>query len=92
MIELTPDELDRNVLHILLRRQGKENAIDRWALVAQIFGEPVPLEKQNDNNPLSHGSCKVSALSLSMKPHPQPLPKSRTDLERGGGRRKRRKE
>lgn len=49
----TPEELaalDRNVLHILLRHQGKAYAIDRWELVKEIFGGPVLPEFQNDDN------------------------------------------
>lgn len=44
------DELDRSVLHFLLRHQGKLNRVDRWELVAQVFGEAVPPEEQNDDN------------------------------------------
>lgn len=47
---MTNDELDRAVLHILLRHQGKQNRIERWELVAQVFGGPVLPEFQNDDN------------------------------------------
>lgn len=48
---MTNDELDRAVLQFLLRHQGKRNAVDRWELVEQVFGEPVPPEEQNDDHP-----------------------------------------
>ena len=44
------DELDREVLFILLRHQGKENRVDRWELVERVFGEPVEPLLRNDNN------------------------------------------
>lgn len=47
---MTNDELDRTVLHVLLRHQGKSNRIGRWELVEQVFGAPVPTEQQNDDN------------------------------------------
>lgn len=47
---MTNDELDRTVLHILLRHQGKANRIDRWELVEQVYGGPVLPEYQNDDN------------------------------------------
>jgi hypothetical protein len=43
-------ELDRKVLHILLRHQGKANRIGRWELVDQVFGESVPADQQNDGH------------------------------------------
>jgi hypothetical protein len=46
----TDDDLDREVLHILLHHQGKQNRIGRWELVENVFGEPVPAELQNDDN------------------------------------------
>lgn len=47
---LTNDQLDWAVLHFVLRHQGKANAIGRWELVEQVFGEPVPPEERNDGN------------------------------------------
>jgi len=47
---MTNEELDRTVLHILLFHQGKQNRIDRWELVSQVFGGPVEPEFQNDDN------------------------------------------
>lgn len=47
---MTNDELDREVLFILLRHQGKENRVDRWELVERVFGEPVEPLLRNDNN------------------------------------------
>lgn len=47
---MTNDELDRNVLHFLLRCQGKANRIDRWGLVERVFGKPVPPEERHDDN------------------------------------------
>ncbi len=47
---MTNDELDRGVLHILLRHRGKKQAIGRWELVEKVFGQPVPIELQNDDN------------------------------------------
>lgn len=47
---MTNEELDRTVLHILLRHQGKANRIDRWELVEQVYGGPVLPEYQNDDN------------------------------------------
>lgn len=49
-MQMTNDELDRAVLHFILRCQGKGNAVGRWELVEQVFGEPVPVEEQNDGN------------------------------------------
>lgn len=46
----TDEDLDREVLHFLLQHQGKENRIDRWKLVEQVFGGTVPAELQNDDN------------------------------------------
>lgn len=47
---MTNEELDRTVLHILLRHQGKPNRVGRWELVEQVFGGPVLPEFQNDDN------------------------------------------
>ena len=47
---MTNEELDREVLFILLRHQGKENRVDRWELVERVFGEPVEPLLRNDNN------------------------------------------
>src|SRR5688572_19502334 len=47
---MTNDELDRGLLHILLRHRGKKNAIGRWELVEKVYGQPVPMELQNDDN------------------------------------------
>lgn len=48
---MTNEELDRFVLHILLRHAGKENRIGRWELVQQVFNGTVLAEFQNDDNP-----------------------------------------
>lgn len=50
MTFLTNDELDKAVLWILLRHQGKANRIERWELVEQVYGEPVPMNERNDDN------------------------------------------
>ena len=47
---MTNEELDREVLFILLRHQGKENRIDRWNLVERVFGGPVEPVFRNDDN------------------------------------------
>jgi hypothetical protein len=47
---MTNDELDRTVLYIMLRHQGKKNRVGRWELVEQVFGVPVPAQEQNDDN------------------------------------------
>ena len=47
---MTNEELDREVLFILSRHQGKENRIERWDLVERVFGEPVDPVFQNDDN------------------------------------------
>lgn len=49
---MTNEELDRTVLHIMLHHVGKNHRVERWELVEQVFGTPVPLEEQNDDNPL----------------------------------------
>lgn len=49
---MTNDDLDRTVLHFLLRCQGKANAMDRWDLVEKVFGKPVPMEERNDDHML----------------------------------------
>ncbi len=46
----TTEQLDRDVLFILRMHNGKSNRIDRWALVEKVFGEPVPVNQQNDDN------------------------------------------
>ena len=47
---MTNDELDRTVLHILLRHQGKDSRIGRWELVEEVYGGPVLPVYQNDDN------------------------------------------
>lgn len=47
---MTNENLDRAILFILLRHQGKENRIDRWDLVEQVFGVPVEPAYRNDDN------------------------------------------
>ena len=47
---MTNEELDRIVLHILLRHPGKANRIGRWELVEQVYGGPVLPEYQTDDN------------------------------------------
>src|SRR5688572_27411909 len=41
---------DLKVLHILLTHQGKDHKIGRWELVEKVYGEPVPVDQQNDGN------------------------------------------
>lgn len=59
---------DRTVLHILLRHQGKANAIDRWELVKDVFGEPVLPAFQNDDN-LSDRDIRYSVGRLREAGH-----------------------
>lgn len=65
---MTNDELDRTVLHFLLRCQGKAHSADRWSLVEQVFGEPVPLEERNDDN-LRDREIRYSVNRLRMAGH-----------------------
>jgi hypothetical protein len=45
-------QLDSEVAWVLGMHKGKDNAIPRWRLVAQIFGEDAATEDmQNDDNP-----------------------------------------
>lgn len=43
------EELDKEVLYILNQHVGQENAIDRWDLVAKLFGA-VAIHLRNDSN------------------------------------------
>ena len=47
---ISKDELDARVLYVLMMHQGAQNAIDRWQLVEQVFGERQ--FSQNDDNVL----------------------------------------
>ena len=44
-------ELDGQVKYVLSLHEGEDNGIDRWSLVAKIFGDDaVALPTQNDDN------------------------------------------
>lgn len=49
MQKFTDEQLESELLYILSQHIGKVNAINRWALVAKLFG-PAPLYLQNDDN------------------------------------------
>ena len=51
MEQFTSEQLDREVYYLLRYHEGKENAIGRWIMVEKIYGEPVPDQFQNDDNP-----------------------------------------
>lgn len=65
---MTNEELDRAVLHFLLRCQGKANAMDRWELVEKVFGKPVPPEERNDDN-LADRDIRYSVGRLRKQGH-----------------------
>jgi DNA-binding FadR family transcriptional regulator len=49
MPSFTDDELDREVLFQLKMHVGHKNAVDRWELVAKIFGPGADLPRSDDN-------------------------------------------
>lgn len=66
--KLDNDQIDREVLFILSRCVGKENAIDRWLMVFDVFGERVLPTQQNDDNPLDR-AIRYSINRLRKKGH-----------------------
>ena len=50
MEQFSSEQLDREVYYLLSYHEGKENAIERWAMVEKIFGQAVPLHLRNDDN------------------------------------------
>ena len=51
MQKMTNEELDRALLYVLGQHIGKAKAVERWDLVEIIFGEHVPEQFRNDDNP-----------------------------------------
>jgi len=49
MRRFTDDQLDKEVLVLLRKHQGKENAIGRWDLVAKVYGREA-CYPQDDSN------------------------------------------
>lgn len=47
--KFTDEQLDKEVLYILKQHVGQANAIDRWEMVAKIYGTEAAL-RQDDNN------------------------------------------
>ena len=62
----TDDDLDREVLFQLGFHVGKENAVERWALVEKIHGVAVPIEQRNDDNLLDR-EIRYSVGRLRMR-------------------------
>lgn len=52
MLLITDTDLDKAVLHILLRHVGKQNALERWTLVEMIDVDVVPMHLRNDDHPV----------------------------------------
>lgn len=46
---LTDEQLDKDVLYIIGKHRGNDNAISRWDLCLQVFGEAAVLDR-NDLN------------------------------------------
>jgi len=66
--KLDNDQLDREVLFILNQHIGKENAIDRWLMVFDVFGERVLPAQQNDAHPLDR-AIRYSINRLRKQSH-----------------------
>jgi len=49
IIQLTDDELDAKLKSLFSLHQGRQNAIERWALVLKIFGEGSDIPRTDDN-------------------------------------------
>lgn len=62
------DQLDKEVLYLLNRHIGKDNSIDRWLMVFDLFGERVAHEKQNDDHPLDR-AIRASVNRLRKQGH-----------------------
>jgi hypothetical protein len=43
-------QLDREVMFLLMQHKGKENAIERWSLVALLYGEEAAAAPIRNNN------------------------------------------
>ncbi len=48
-INVTPEELDKSLVFFMRQHVGRANAIDRWTLVAKIFGEGAAHPFTDDN-------------------------------------------
>lgn len=66
---LTDEQLDANVLYFLSKPSvDAGNRLDRWELVAQVYGERVPEHLRNDDHPLDRG-VRESVSRLRMAGH-----------------------
>lgn len=63
---ISDTDLDKAVLHILLRHVGKAHALDRWTLVEMIDVDPVPNHLRNDDHPIDR-LIRASVSRLRMQ-------------------------